>query len=57
MIDTLNKCRTGARFINNGYLTFLFITLKVQDIPFFKKYSFHVFCDFSFSSAHVEYTL
>ena len=34
MIDTLNKCNTDARFINNDYLTFLFITLKVQDINY-----------------------
>ena len=44
MIDILNKCHTDPRFINNNYLTFLFITLKVQHFqPFFKKYSFHIF--------------
>ena len=39
------KCHTGPRFINNDYLTFLFITLKLQDIHylFFKNYSFHIF--------------
>ena len=51
MIDNLmNKCHTDLRFINNDYLTFLFVTLKVQDIHylFVKKYSFHIFCDFIF---------
>ena len=28
------KCHTEPRFINNDYLTFLFITLKVQDIHY-----------------------
>ena len=28
----LNKCHTDPRFTNNDYLTFPFITLKVQDI-------------------------
>ena len=31
MIDILNKCHTGPRFINNDYLSVLFMTLKVQD--------------------------
>ena len=46
MIDILNKCHTDLRFINNDYdyLTFLFITLRIQDIEylFFKKYSSHI---------------
>ena len=28
------KCHTEPRFINNDFLTFLFITLKVQDIHY-----------------------
>ena len=28
------KCHTDPRFINNDYLIFLFITLKVQDIDY-----------------------
>ena len=28
----LNNCHTDLRFTDNDYLTFLFITLKVQDI-------------------------
>ena len=44
MIDTLNKCHTDPRFINNDYLTFLFITLDVQDIHYlFLKI---IFCTF-----------
>ena len=41
------------RCITNDYLTFLLISIKVQDIhlPFFKNYSFHIFCDFSFWNA------
>ena len=35
MIDNLtNKWHTDPRFINNDYLTFPFITLKVQDIHY-----------------------
>ena len=34
MIDILNKCHTDPRFINNDYLTFIFITFKVQDIHY-----------------------
>ena len=34
MTDILNKCHTDPRFTNNDYLTFLFITLKVQDIHY-----------------------
>ena len=30
----LIKCHTEPRFINNDYLTFLFITLKVEDIRY-----------------------
>ena len=50
MIDILKKCHTDPRYVNNDYLTFLFITLKVQDTHylFFKNYSFHIFCDFIF---------
>ena len=51
MTDILNKCDTDPRFMNDDYLTFLFITPKVQDvvyITFFQKYSFHIFCDFIF---------
>ena len=45
MIDILNKCHTDPRFINNDYVTFLLITLTVQDIDylFFEKNSFVVF--------------
>ena len=28
------KCHTDPKFINNDYLTFLFITLKEQDSPY-----------------------
>ena len=45
---TLRKCHTDPRFINNDYLTSLFIRLKVPDLPFLKKYSFHLFCDLIF---------
>jgi len=34
MIDILNKCHTDLRFVNNDYLTFPIITLKVQDIQY-----------------------
>ena len=34
MIDILNKCHTDPRFVNNHYFTFLFTTLKVQDIRY-----------------------
>ena len=40
VIDILiiNKCHTDPRFINNDYLTLLFITLKVQaNVTFFQK--------------------
>ena len=39
MIKILKKCHTDPRYVNNDYLTFLFTTLKVQDIHylFFKK--------------------
>ena len=53
-ISILNKCHTDPRFINSDYLTFLFITLKVQDIPvhvhnlFSKSIPFTFFCDFIF---------
>ena len=45
IIDTLNKCHTDLRFINNDYLTFLFVTLNVQDIHYlFSKIIFlHIF--------------
>ena len=45
IIDTLNKCHTDPRFINNDYLTFLFATLNVQDIHYlFSKIIFlHIF--------------
>ena len=50
MIDILKKCHTNPRYVNNDYLTFPFVTLKVQDIHylFFKKYSFHIFLRFYF---------
>ena len=50
MIDILNKCHTDPRFINNDYVTFLLITLTVQDIDylFFKKNSFCSFCNLIF---------
>ena len=35
MIDILNKCHSDPKFINNEYLTCLFITLKVQEIKYF----------------------
>ena len=60
MIDILiiDKCHTDPRFINNDYLTLLFITLKVQDnITFFEKVFLSHFCDFIFGSArHVKYS-
>ena len=44
------KCHTDPRFINNDYLTFLFITLKVQDIHylFFQKVFLSHFLRFYF---------
>ena len=44
------KCHTDQKFINNDYLTFLVITLKVQDIHylFSKSIPFTFFCDFIF---------
>ena len=57
IIDTQNKCHTDPRFINNDYLTFLFVTLNVQDIHYlFSKIIFlHIFGYFFLRSAHVEY--
>ena len=40
----LQKCHTDPRFVNNDYLKSLFVRLKVPDLPFFQKYSFHIFC-------------
>ena len=50
MIDILNKCHTDPKFINNDYVTFLLVTLTVQDIDylFFKKNSFCSFCNLIF---------
>ena len=50
MIDILNKCHTDPRFVNNDYLTFLFTTLKVQDIRylFSKSIPFTFFAILSF---------
>ena len=50
MIDIRDKCHTDPRFINNDYLTFLFITLKVQDIRylFSKSIPFTFFAILSF---------
>ena len=53
-IFILNKCHAGPRFINSDYFTFLFITLKVQDIHvdvhnlLSKSIPFTFFCDFIF---------
>ena len=46
----LNKFHTDPRFINNNYLTFLFIALKVQDIQylFSKSIPFTFFAILSF---------
>ena len=56
MIDNLNKCNTNPRFINNNYLTFLFITLKVQHSNLFSKsILFTFFVILFFVSAHMEY--
>ena len=58
------KCHTDPpRFIDNDYLTFLFITQSsllstgYTYITFFSKsIPFTVFCEFIFCSAHVEHT-
>ena len=34
MIDVLNKCHTDPSLIDDDYLTFRFISLKVQDIHY-----------------------
>ena len=52
----LQKCHADPMLINNDYLKSLLVRLKVPDLPFFQKYSFHIFCDLIFWSAHVEYT-
>ena len=44
----LQKCHTDPRFINNDYLKSLLVRLKVPDLLFFQKYSFHIFCDLIF---------
>ena len=53
IIDILNKCHTDPRFINNDYLTFLFVTLNVQDIHYLFSKILHIFGHFIFWSAHV----
>ena len=52
-IDIPNKCKNDPRFINNDYLTFLFKTLKVQNI----RYLFFTFFAILLFEAHVAYTL
>ena len=53
MIDILNKCHTDLRFVNNDYLTFLFITLKVQDIEYLFSKSIPFTCFFAILSFEV----
>ena len=45
---TLHKCHTDPSFINNDYLTSLFIRLKVPDLPFLKKVFLSHFLRFNF---------
>ena len=65
-IDIPNKCKNDQRFINNDYLTFLFITLKVQNIRYLfftffaillfevPMWSTHYFRNFTASICHLQ---
>ena len=58
MIDILNKWHTDQKFINNDYLTFLLIFLKLRDIHYFfsKSILFTFFRFHFFEVPSVEYT-
>ena len=56
MIDILNKWHTDQKFINNDYLTFLLIFLKLRDIHylFSKSILFTFFRFYFFEAPSVE---